>query len=87
MKVRSHSAGRGSNPLSGVKLHLHDAIPVPEALVTGLAVGELAGEASGALITAYTRHPLLAHAVARHPVALGRLDATPVTVTGCGRGR
>jgi len=52
--------------------------------VTGLAVGEVAGEASGTLVTADARHPLLADTVAGHPVALGRLDASPVAVAGCG---
>ncbi len=63
-------------------LHLHNAIPVSKTLVTGLTVGELARKASGALVTADTRHPLLADTVARHPVALRGLNAAPVTVTG-----
>lgn len=64
-----------------MKLHLHNAIPVPEALMTGFAVGELAREASGTLVTADTRHPLLADTVAGHPVTLRGLNAAPVTVT------
>lgn len=68
----------------GGATHLHNAIPIAKALVAGLAVGELAGEAAGALVAADARHPLLTDAVSRLPVALGRLDAAPVAVTGCG---
>lgn len=70
--------GLGSGPQV-----LDDAVPVPEALVAGLAVGEGAGEAAGTLVAAHPRHPLLADAVARHTVALGRLDAARVTVARC----
>lgn len=69
------------------KAHLHDAIPVPEAVVAGLTVGELAGEASGTLVAADARHPLLANAVSCYPVALGGLDAAPVAVTSCRKER
>lgn len=34
--------------------HLHNAIPVTEALVAGLTVGKLAREATGALVAADT---------------------------------
>lgn len=61
--------------------HLHNAIPVSKALVTGLTVGELARETSCTLITAHTWHPLLANTVASHAVALRSLDATPIAVT------
>lgn len=67
--------------LFGIKPHLHNAIPVPEALVTGLAVGELAREASGTLITADTWDPLLANTVTSPAVALRGFNATPVAVT------
>lgn len=68
-----------------LKLNLHNAIPVPKTLVTGLAVGELARKASGTLVTADTRHSLLTNTVACHSVALRGLNPTPVTVT-CYRG-
>lgn len=55
--------------------------------MAGLAVGELARKASGTLVTADPRHPLLADTVTSHPVALGRLNATPITVTGWKEGK
>lgn len=79
-------SSRIRSPSSALKLHLHNAVPVSEALVTGLAVGELPRKASGTLVTADTRHSLLTNTVARHSVALRSLNPTPVTVTRC-RGR
>lgn len=63
---------------------LNNAVPIPKALVAGLAVGEGARETAGTLVTAHPRYSLLAHAVACHPVTLRRLNATGVTVTSCG---
>lgn len=52
-------------------------------MVAGLTVGELAREASGTLVAADARNPLLANTVSCYPVALGGLNAAPVAVTGC----
>lgn len=61
----------------------HDQVPVGEALVAAFAVGEGARVATGADVTAGTRHALHAHAVTVGLVALLLGNALWVTVARC----
>lgn len=61
----------------------YDHIPVGEALVAAFAVGEGARVATGADVTAGTRHALHAHAVTVGLVALLLGNALWVTVARC----
>lgn len=58
-----------------------DAVPLGEALVAGLAVGEGSGEAAGADVAAWPGDALHAHALAAAFVALQLRDAARIAVT------